>query len=160
MALNLENERENLAAYILSILGHNGFPSFLCEFSRVGLKNSVSLIFHMPSCLEETDIECDEVILLSKNLQSTELTAAMGHLCVPRIVHARHMIASPNHYSNLVCFGGDLYVSVCTNMFMLCVPVCIGANGGQRAMSGIIFNCSPRYILRQGLLLSLELANS
>lgn len=60
LALNLENERENLAAYILSILGHNGFPSFLCEFSRVGLKNSVSLIFHMPSCLEETDFlsEC------------------------------------------------------------------------------------------------------
>lgn len=64
---------------------------------------------------------------------------------MPQTVHAVHMIAVFSHYSNLACVGGDP-ARVCLlikHMFMLCVPVCMCANGGQKAMSGIIFNHSP-----------------
>ena len=66
LALSLENERENLAASTLSVLGHNACLSF-----PLWLKNSVSLVFHMLSCLEDNDTEHDEE-LLSKIFQSTE----------------------------------------------------------------------------------------
>lgn len=71
LALSLENERENLAASTLSVLGHNACLSFPLWISPVGLKNSVSLVFHMLSCLEDNDTEHDEE-LLSKIFQSTE----------------------------------------------------------------------------------------
>lgn len=114
----------------------------------------------MPSCLEKTNIERDEVILLSKIFQSTELTAVTGHLlCDMNCTCTSHDCFTQSLQQS--CMFWRWFVCVCLHKHVHVMCSCVlGANGGQRAMSGIIFNCSPRYVLRQGPSLSLELDNS